>query len=298
MNLKQTIRRVLKEEDYSPAGKEIIPNNIVIHKSNPMFRDKIKEDGLKVRAGECYKIYVGYGTKCRPAIFATNSTNKRAWFDSTYDDDIWEINTEMIPDVKWYKDRHYESRSKHIVTFQDIPKEAITLKYEGTGSGDVKLWNKDSPNIVKESIRRILRESKFESGIFDSHNPLYMEAWLEIGDEDIETYEDYGIDRIQSIIDEVKELEFPLRIYRGIDTSDIKGKHDLVSNPKYDNVSWSTSRYVAEGFGNVVYTGIVENMDDINLEYTIYRRVLHKPLDENEIVMKDNRLIKNIKRFK
>ena len=158
MNLKQTIRRVLKEEDYSPAGKEIIPNNIVIHKSNPMFRDKIKEDGLKVRAGECYKIYVGYGTKCRPAIFATNSTNKRAWFDSTYDDDIWEINTEMIPDVKWYKDRHYESRSKHIVTFQDIPKEAITLKYEGTGSGDVKLWNKDSPNIVKESIRRILRE--------------------------------------------------------------------------------------------------------------------------------------------
>ena len=158
MNLKQTIRRILREEDYSPAGKEIIPNNIVIHKSNPMFRDKIKEDGLKVRAGECYKIYVGYGTKCRPAIFATNSTNKRAWFDSTYDDDIWEINTEMIPDVKWYKDRHYESRSKHIVTFQDIPKEAITLKYEGTGSGDVKLWNKDSPNIVKESIRRILRE--------------------------------------------------------------------------------------------------------------------------------------------
>ena len=143
--------RILREEDYSPAGKEIIPNKIVIHKSNPMFRDKIMENGLKVRAGECYKIYVGYGVKCKPAIFATNSTNKRAWFDSTYDDDIWEINTEMIPDVKWYKDRHFESRSKHIVTFQDIPKEAITLKYEGTGSGDVEKWNKDSPNIVRES---------------------------------------------------------------------------------------------------------------------------------------------------
>ena len=156
-DLQESIKRILREEDYSPAGKEITPNKIVVHKSNPMFRNKIMENGLKVRAGECYKIYVGYGVKCKPAIFATNSTNKRAWFDSSYDDDIWEINTEMIPDVKWYKDRHFESRSKHIVTFQDIPKEAITLKYEGTGSGDVKKWDKDSPNLF-ESIKRILRE--------------------------------------------------------------------------------------------------------------------------------------------
>jgi hypothetical protein len=134
--------------------------------------------------------------------------------------------------------------------------------------------------------------------IFNPHNPIYMEAWLEVGDEDMETYEEYGIETIQSIIDEVKELEFPLRIYRGFDTSDTEGKHNLINNPKYDNISWSTSRYVSEGFGNVVYTGIVENMDDINLEYTIYRRVLHKPLDEDEIVMKDNKLIKNLKRFK
>jgi hypothetical protein len=165
-DLQESIRRILREEDYSPAGKEVTPNKIVIHKSNPMFRDKIMEQGLKVRAGECYKVYVGYGVKCKPAIFATNSTNKRAWFDSTYDDDIWEINTEMIPDVKWYKDRHFESRSKHIVTFQDIPKEAITLKYEGTGSGDVEKWDKDSPNIVRESIKKILKEERELSTYF------------------------------------------------------------------------------------------------------------------------------------
>lgn len=120
-------------ENYSPAGKEITPNKIVIHKSNPMFRDKINEIGLKARAGECYKIYAGYGEKCIPAIFATNSINKRASFDSTYDDDVWEIDTEMIPDVKWYKDKHYESSKKHIVTFENIPANAITLKHEGTG---------------------------------------------------------------------------------------------------------------------------------------------------------------------
>jgi len=160
---------VLRENDYSPAGKEVIPNKIVVHKSNPMFRDKILQDGLKVKARECYKIYVGDGTKCKPAIFATNSTNKRAWFDSTYDDDIWEINTEMIPDVKWFKDRHYESRSKHIVTFQDIPREAISLKYKGSGSGDAETWDKNSPNLF-ESIRRILKEtleSEWNKGNYD-----------------------------------------------------------------------------------------------------------------------------------
>jgi len=156
----------------------------------------------------------------------------------------------------------------------------------------------EDDNTLQESIRRILREETKGYKIFNPRNPIYMEAWLNIGDEDIETYEEYGIDRIESIINEVKELEFPLRVYRGINVQDIKGKHNLINNPKYDNISWSTSRYVAEGFGNVVYTGIVESLDDINLEYTIYRRVLHKPLYENEIVMKDNELIKNLKRFR
>ena len=90
MKIHKTIRRILRE-DYSPAGKEIIPNSIVVHKSNPMFRDNIMSEGLKVMDGECYKIYVGYGIQCKPAIFATNSINERAWFDSTYDDDVWFI---------------------------------------------------------------------------------------------------------------------------------------------------------------------------------------------------------------
>ena len=154
-----------EDKDYSPAGKEVTPNQIVVHKSNPKFRDKIMENGLKVRAGECYKIYVGYGVNCKPAIFATNSTNKRAWFDSTYDDDIWFIDTTKIPDVKWFKDRHFESRSKHIVTFQDIPKEAITLKYEGTGSSEdiLNSWPEDSPNRKTLSEDSELVESENKS---------------------------------------------------------------------------------------------------------------------------------------
>ena len=165
MSLQETIRRIIREDDYSPAGKEITPNKVVIHKSNPVWRENILKTGLQASAGECYKTYVGYGVKCKPAIFATNSTNKRAWFDSTYDDDIWEINTEMIPDVKWYKDRHFESRSKHIVTFQDIPSDALTLKYKGNSKDGGIMESKeqferpDPPKRnINESIRKVLRE--------------------------------------------------------------------------------------------------------------------------------------------
>ena len=144
-------------EDYNPAGKEVTPNEIVVHKANPMFRDSIMSEGLKTKAGECYRIYVGYGTKCKPAIFATNSTNKRAWFDSTYDDDIWFIDTTKIPDVKWFKDRHFESTKKHIVTFENIPPEALTLKYEGTGKGD-EFLNESKEKSKKDLIERILND--------------------------------------------------------------------------------------------------------------------------------------------
>ena len=60
MNLQETIRKILRE-DYSPAGKEITPNDIVVHKSNPIWRKNILETGLQVSVGECYKTYVGYG---------------------------------------------------------------------------------------------------------------------------------------------------------------------------------------------------------------------------------------------
>ena len=155
-----------ENKEYSPAGKEITPKEKIYHQSNPMFRNKIEEQGLRVRAGECYKIYVGYGEKCIPAIFATNSSNKRAWFDSTYDDDVWEIDTTKIPNVKWYKDRHFESRSKHIVTFENIPRDAIKLIYEGSGkdSGLMESENKSEDKklkLVKEMIYSLFDEVEF-----------------------------------------------------------------------------------------------------------------------------------------
>ena len=164
-------------ENYSPAGKEITPNKIVIHKSNPKFRDRISNEGLKASAGECYKIYAGYGEKCIPAIFATNSTNKRAWFDSTYDDDVWSINTELIPNVKWYKDKHFESSKKHIVTFDNIPSEAIELMREGTGKDTIRESSENKDMDIEKNlkvIRMLLKQISWEGlcDIWVEYNPV------------------------------------------------------------------------------------------------------------------------------
>jgi hypothetical protein len=170
-------------ENYSPAGKEITPNRIVIHKSSPVWRESILRIGLEVSAGDCYTTYVGYGEKCIPAIFATNSTNKRAWFDSTYDDDVWAINTNLIPNIKWYKDRHFESSKKHIVTFDNIPPEAIELIHEGTGkdwglmesTNDDKLSKETMVGTFQDIVDETLEEIKNNCEELDADS---FAAWL------------------------------------------------------------------------------------------------------------------------
>lgn len=133
MNLRDNIRKILKEL-YSPEGNVVKPKKIVIHKSENFNRKSILKNGLIPKTGFCYKNYVGGKTKCRPAIFATNSKNPEKWFAVDWDADIWAIDTKMIPDVIWYEDTHAFAggQDKHIVTFDKIPPEALTLLKKGT----------------------------------------------------------------------------------------------------------------------------------------------------------------------
>ena len=158
---------------------------------------------------------------------------------------------------------------------------------------------------LSESYKKRLRElagvKKYDWQ--DPNNPEYLDAWLGVGDEDMESYYEYGLaETIPSKINEIKELKFPLRIYRGINwfkdaEPNMLGKPYSNDVEFQENMSWTESLDVAKGFGNIIYTGIVEFPDDIDLEYTVKRRILHKPLDELEIVMKDNKLIKNIEKL-
>lgn len=131
-----------KLQEQRVKGEEITPDKYVVHSSNPSNRENISTTGLQTSLGECYLIYAdsNYGEEdeCVPAVFATNSIKKKDLFDSTYDDDIWVIDTERAG-VQWYKDAHFDGGdTKHIVTFEDIPVDAIRLIYKGTG-GDT--WN-------------------------------------------------------------------------------------------------------------------------------------------------------------
>ena len=131
-----------KLQEQRVKGDEITPDKYVVHSSNPSNRENISTMGLQTSLGECYLFYAdsnyGEDDECVPAIFATNSVKKKELFDSTYDDDVWVIDTERA-NVQWYKDAHFDGGdTKHIVTFEDIPVDAIRLIYKGTG-GDT--WN-------------------------------------------------------------------------------------------------------------------------------------------------------------
>lgn len=134
---------IITEEQYrliieqKVKGDIITPEKYVTHSSNPINRDEILSSGLKPSIGECYSIYADSNydndEECIPAIFATNSLKKKDLFDSSYDDDLWVIDTE-IAGVTWYEDAHFNyGVYKYIVTFEDIPVKAIRLVYEGTG---------------------------------------------------------------------------------------------------------------------------------------------------------------------
>jgi len=146
--MKQLIRKILQEAkqkaEYSPGGKPVKVGRYVYHASNPYYRKKIQKQGLKPTVSDSYESHAmswyeedGAISKKHlpPAIFATNSENKKDWFDSPYDDDIYRIDTQGLPN-EWFTDRHFDwdKKNKHVVTFQPIPLSHITLIYQGTGN--------------------------------------------------------------------------------------------------------------------------------------------------------------------
>lgn len=171
------MRYIITESQYQKLqeqrvkGEEITPEKYVVHTSNPVNRDNIYITGLQVSLGECYMIYAdsnyGEDEECVPAIFATNSIKKKDLFDSTYDDDIWVIDTE-IARVQWYKDAHFDGGdTKHIVTFENIPVEAIKLVHEGTGRDSWGSHHDDTELTLTESdkYRLVRREAEMEKRI-------------------------------------------------------------------------------------------------------------------------------------
>ena len=109
---------------------EIEPNKYVYHTSNPIFRDKISKEGLITKGKS--ETWLSDTKIDGKVIFAVNSDNQKDWFDSTYDDDIYKIDTSKIKN-KWYVDPNFDLNTKRIITFEKIPLDSIKLIYKGTG---------------------------------------------------------------------------------------------------------------------------------------------------------------------
>lgn len=133
-DLKQFIKTTIKQflnENYNSKLIEVVPNNYIYHTSNPIFREKISKEGLVTQGKSAAWLS---DTKIDgKVIFAVNSNNKNDWWDSTYDDDVYEIDTTKLSN-KWYNDPNFDLDDKRIITFENIPRDSIKLIYKGTSN--------------------------------------------------------------------------------------------------------------------------------------------------------------------
>lgn len=123
------------------------------HVAAPANRERIEQNGIVPHRGEQWLSDTPIEGK---AVFATNSDNPKKWFDSTYDDDIWRIDSTKIPDVVWYPDPNFTPKSYHVYTHSLIPREAIELIKKG--SGESLEESKKLRNIVRKVIAELAQK--------------------------------------------------------------------------------------------------------------------------------------------
>ncbi len=124
------MRYIKLYEIYNNQLVEVESNRYLYHTSNPIFRDKITKEGL-IPKGKS-EAWLSDTKIDGEVIFAVNSDNKEDWFDSTYDDDIYRIDTTNLKNT-WYNDPNFDLEDKRIITFERIPLSSIELIYKGTG---------------------------------------------------------------------------------------------------------------------------------------------------------------------
>lgn len=120
-----------KVEMLNTHLKKIIPNRYIMHSSNPVYREIIDMNGLKIQPKS--PAWLEDTNLEGSVIFATNTLDPDTWYHSGYNDDRYVIDTLKL-DNNWYLDPNYPSSHQQILAFTNIPKEAITRVYEGTGN--------------------------------------------------------------------------------------------------------------------------------------------------------------------
>ena len=109
---------------------EVRPNRYVYHTSNPNFRSNIATEGLLPKGKS--EAWLSNTQIDGEVIFAVDSNNKKDWWYSTYDDDVYRNDTTNLSN-KWYIDPNFAIKYKRIITFESISVKSIRLIHKGTG---------------------------------------------------------------------------------------------------------------------------------------------------------------------
>jgi len=124
--------KLFEEFITEKSNSHLIPvetNRYIYHTSNPYYRDQIAKQGL-IPKGKS-ETWLSDTKIDGEVIFAVNSEDKKDWWDSTYDDDIYQIDTNNLK-AKWYVDPNFILDDRRIITFEPIPAKHLKLIYEGS----------------------------------------------------------------------------------------------------------------------------------------------------------------------
>lgn len=129
------MRHIEAYQDYLNESRshlvEVKPDRYVYHTSNPIYREKIAREGLTPKGRS--ETWLSDTAISGKVIFAVNTNKADYVWDSTYDDDIYRIDTGSLGN-KWYHDPNFSSDGIHMITFEAIPKDALELTYKGSGN--------------------------------------------------------------------------------------------------------------------------------------------------------------------
>ena len=123
-----------------------------------------------------------------------------------------------------------------------------------------------------DKIRKIIKTTLNE-WLSEQHNIIltpeyYLDDFYAIDFNEDDYTEEQALIEIQKVIDYVLNINYPLKVYRGINT--------INPDEYYIGSSWTTDVRVAEGFGNKIYVGLIPNKNAIDVEQTIRTRVMNE----------------------
>jgi hypothetical protein len=131
------------------------------HVSKPKFREAIQAQGIQPKVGVQR---AGKHRNNTPLIFATNAKGVNDLFNSTFDDDVWEIDISKAH-TDWKLDPMYKEKI-HYVSSTPVPVSALKLIYKGSGR-DMEYIDKDAMNAEEIAARAKKIDGYFKGGLVE-----------------------------------------------------------------------------------------------------------------------------------